>query len=180
MWVNDIIAMLVMMSVSRHPFDWMTLDGETSSCGHSVLNPLWSGEALMGKLSMIGNSNTEGGNHITEESKLKGFWSVGEWGEEGNSMDASDELGDDFVLLVHLLPTLVNLWEHGEVPELLVTEWSEGWNVLRLSVFSDVILQGHLDHLLAKWARSTHLSLWLCHFLESFLDGHLFVDKVLS
>ena len=48
-------------------------------------------------------------------------------------MDWSKETSNDFVLLVHLFPALVCSWENLEVPEFIISQWSELWNIYTIS-----------------------------------------------
>lgn len=79
MRVGNVLALIVMMSVVRNPFDRMTLNSENSPEGKDMLEPFVCLKALMCELSMIRHCNTEAIKKIAECEKFKHSCAIGEW-----------------------------------------------------------------------------------------------------
>ena len=79
MRVGNVLALIVMMSVVRNPFDRMTLNSENSPEGEEVLEPFVCLKALMRELSMIRHCYTEAIKKIAECEKFKHSSAIGEW-----------------------------------------------------------------------------------------------------
>jgi hypothetical protein len=85
--IGKLIAMDVMMSVSRAPLDWVSLNSENSQESQRVLNEFWCDETFMGKLSVVRDGNTLASCHVAPEEHVKSSWTIGEWSKESKSMD---------------------------------------------------------------------------------------------
>ena len=79
MWVCFTITISMVMSMSRAPFDWVTLNSKNSYKGKNIFYPFWRLKASVSKLSMVRKGDALTNYHVAPECPTKCSRWICEW-----------------------------------------------------------------------------------------------------